>query len=324
MSKELVHVLRNNVVESIHRGDIVAIDYNDKVIFEIGDKEKRTFWRSAAKPFQVLPLIKNNGIDKFNLKLKEIALMTASHGGEKKHVKVVKSILGKINKDLDDLDCGISKPMHKKSYKYMLKNDIPLTTANNPCSGKHLNMLAYGLIKGYDLKNYINKEHIIQRDMLDIISKISEIDKDNIDVAVDGCGVSVFGLPIINMAKAYCNLVSSEKDEMKTVVKAMTNYPFYVAGTKRLDTILMQETNGKILAKLGAESVYCIGVVDKKVGIALKIEDGSYRPLNALVPNILFKYGYINKKEYENIQKRIDLNIRNHRGEIVGKIKSLI
>lgn len=324
MSIELVHVLRGEKVESIHRGDIVGIDSKGKIIFSYGDPNKRTFWRSSAKPFQVLPLLRSGGVEKFKLELDEIALMTASHGGEPSHVETVKTILNKIGKSIKDLDCGVSAPMHKKTYINMLKNNIDFTSGNNPCSGKHSSMLAYGIINGYDLKNYIDKNHIIQKHMLQVISEITDLEEENIDIAIDGCGVPVFGLPIYNMALAYSRLIASNDVHMRKVVQAMTSHPYNVAGTDRLDTILMEETDGKILAKLGAESVYCMAIQDKNIGIALKIEDGSYRPLNALVPSLLLKHEFINLKEYDRINKRLTLEIKNNRKEKVGIIQSII
>ena len=59
MSVEMVHVYRGNEVESIHRGDIVAVDITGKVLFEYGSKDKSTFWRSSAKPFQVMSATAN-------------------------------------------------------------------------------------------------------------------------------------------------------------------------------------------------------------------------------------------------------------------------
>jgi len=324
MSIELVHVLRGGKVESIHKGDIVAVNSKGKIIFSYGNLKKRTFWRSSAKPFQVLPLLRSGGFDKFGFELKELALMTASHGGEKTHVETVKSILNKIDKSIDDLDCGVSAPMHKKTYIEMLKNNDSFTSANNPCSGKHSSMLAYGIINDYDLKNYIDKDHIIQKHMLKIISEVTDLDQEEIDIAIDGCGVPVFGLPIYNMALAYSRLISSEEIHMKKVVKAMTSNPYYVAGTDRLDTILMEETDGKILAKLGAESVYCMSIKKEEIGVALKIEDGSYRPLNALIPNLLLKHKFINSKEYDRINNRLTLEVKNNRKEKVGIIQSII
>ena len=43
----------------------------------------------------------------------------------------------------------------------------------------------------------------------------------------------------------------------------MNEYPEMVAGTKEFCTELMQATKGKLIAKIGAESVYCVGVKDK-------------------------------------------------------------
>jgi L-asparaginase II len=324
MSIELVHVIRGQQIESIHRGDIVAVDSEGAVVFSYGDPNKKTFWRSSAKPFQVLPLLRSGGVEKFGFELDEIALMTASHGGEPAHVETVKKILSKIGKSIEDLDCGVSAPMHKKTYIHMLKNNIPFSSGNNPCSGKHSSMLAYGLIKDFDLSNYIDKDHIIQKNMLNTISEITSLETSEIDIAIDGCGVPVFGLPIYNMALAYSRLISSEDEHLKRVAKAMTSYPFNVAGTDRLDTILMEETDGKILAKLGAESVYCMGIKKEGIGVALKIEDGNYRPLNALVPSLLLKHKFINQEEYDKINKRLTLEIKNNRKEKVGIIQSLI
>lgn len=324
MSIELVHVIRGAKVESIHRGDIVAVDSKGEIVFSYGDPKKRTFWRSSAKPFQVLPLLRSNGFDHFNFNLKDLALMTASHGGEVEHVTAVKNILNKIGKSIDDLDCGISRPMHNESYVEMLEKNLPFSAANNPCSGKHSSMIAYGLMNNYDLKNYIREDHVIQKHMLKTVCEMTSLKEKVIDVAIDGCGVPVFGLPIYNMALAYSRLINSKDEHMKKVVEAMTNFPFYVAGTDRLDTILMEETSGKILAKLGAESVYCMGIIDQGIGIALKIEDGNYRPLDAIIPKLLLKHKFINSKEYDKINSRLTLDIKNNRKEIVGRIKSII
>ena len=325
MSVEIVHVLRGDKVESIHRGDIVGVNINKNILFEYGDSLKRTFWRSAAKPFQAIPMIEAGGIEKFNFNSTELALICSSHGGEVKHVELVKNILYKIGKTVDDLDCGVSNPMHVKTYIEMLKKGQNFTKANNPCSGKHSGMLVLGVLREYNLDNYIDINHEIQQEMLKSISKITDLKIDDIDIATDGCGVPVFGLPIYNMALAYAKLADkNRKESLKKISSAMTENPYYVAGTERLDTIIMEETNGKILAKLGAESVYCMSIVDKGIGIAMKTEDGSYRALDAVIPSLLLKHGYIEKIEYENIIKRVKVNIKNHRQEIVGKIISVI
>ncbi|PAB57375.1 asparaginase [Anaeromicrobium sediminis] len=330
MSVELVHVYRGTEVESIHRGDVVGVDSQGKVIFEYGDKLKRTFWRSAAKPIQAIPLVEAGGLDKFNISREELALITSSHGGEAEHEKVLNSLLQKIGKGLEDLDCGISMPMHNGTSKRLLKEGTPFTQANNPCSGKHSGMLALGILKDMELKDYIMPDHPIQREMLKTVSQMAGIDEDHISIAIDGCGVPVHGLPIYNMALAYAKLASGnggteERNKaLKVIVEAMTLAPFYVAGTRRLDTIIMEETKGRILAKLGAECVYSMSILEEGIGIAVKIEDGNYRALDCIVPELLLKHGYINEVEFKNINDRLPLLIKNHRKQVVGHLKSAL
>lgn len=325
MSIEIVHVLRGNKVESIHRGDIVIVDINKNILFEYGNGYKRTFWRSAAKPFQAIPMIEAGGIEKFKFTKSEIALICSSHGGEKKHVETVRNILKKIGKTINNLDCGISNPMHSKTYIEMLKKGEKFIKANNPCSGKHSGMLALGVLRKYNLENYILINHKIQQEMLKSISNVTELEIEDIDLAIDGCGVPVFGLPIYNMALSYAKLADENRmKSLKKISDAMIENPYYVAGTDRLDTIIMEETKGKVLAKLGAESVYCMSIINKGIGIAMKTEDGSYRTLDAVIPSLLLKHGYIENQEYENIIKRVKVNIKNHRNEIVGRIISVI
>ncbi|MBN2259210.1 MAG: asparaginase [Clostridiales bacterium] len=320
MSVELLHVYRGDHVESIHRGDIVVVDKFGEVLFEIGSKDKVTYWRSAAKPFQVMPLIERRGIEEFGLTLSEVAMMCASHGGETKHIGAVRSILKKIGLDESFLDCGKSRPMYEGAYRAMLRNGESFLEIHNPCSGKHAGMLALGVLMDLDLAGYIEKSHPIQKMMLKTIAKVTEMEEIEIHVAVDGCGVPVFGLPIYNMAKAYSKLALGE-GVLRTVSKAMTENPFNVAGTHRLDTILMEETKGNLVAKLGAESVYCVGLMGNGKAMALKIEDGGYRALDSVVPEVLKRQGFIDEYEYENIVKRLNANITNHRKDVIGNYK---
>lgn len=320
MSVELVHVFRGTETESIHRGDIVGVDRSGTVVFEYGDKNKRTFWRSSAKPFQIVPFIRQGGLEKYHINDKELSLMTASHGGEQRHIEVLTGILNKLGKTIDDLDCGVSRPMYEGEYKRLLKENIDFNQGNNPCSGKHCGMLGLGILMGIDLTNYIEKNHEIQKIMHTVISEFCQIEKSEIDIAIDGCGVPVFGMPIYNMALAYSKL--DEKTEiMERISKAMTKEPFFVAGTTRLDTIIMEETKGKILAKLGAESVYSMTVMGRGIGIAMKIEDGAYRALDAVVPELLKRHDYITLEEYKAINNRLSLDVKNHRQQVVGGYK---
>jgi L-asparaginase II len=249
--------------------------------------------------------------------------MTSSHGGEKRHVDLLEEIFAKLDQSMSALDCGQSRPMYTPYYHKMLKEGLATSQANNPCSGKHSAMIGLLQQKKWPLENYIHVDHPVQQCMLDIISDYTQLPRNEIDIAIDGCGVPVFGLPLYNLALAYTRL-NDTSDLMTTIRQAMTNNPFYVAGSGRLDTVLMEETKGRILAKLGAESVYCLAIQEEGIAMAMKTEDGGYRALDAFVPDLLLKLSYINKSEHKAIQKRLNLTIRNHRKERVGYMQSLV
>ena len=69
------------------------------------------------------------------------------------------------------------------------------------------------------------------------------------------------------------------------LVEAMRAHPEYVSGTTRAERDLMQAVPG-LVAKSGAESVYVAGLPDGSA-YALKIEDGSERPLHAVMGRAL-------------------------------------
>lgn len=323
MSVELVHVYRGGAVESIHRGDVVAVDQSGRIVLQFGDPHKRTFWRSSAKPFQIIPFIEAGGLERFDIQPFELALMCASHNGEVKHVQAVEGLLAKMGQTSQALDCGTSRPMYEASYQHLLKENAPFTADHNPCSGKHSGMIGLGLLKNYDLKDYIDVNHPIQKEMLNVVSAYTQMPKEAIDIAIDGCGVPVFGLPLYQMATAYAKLTTDDP-LLQKISHAMMDHAYYVAGTGRLDTVLMEETKGKIVAKLGAESVYCIGVMDKGIGFAMKTEDGAYRALDRFVPDVLLKQAWITQDEHTRIMARIETKVYNHRKQVVGHYASVL
>ncbi len=331
MSVELVHGSRNGQVENIYRGDAVVVNLDDdEVIYELGDRFKKTFWRSSAKPFQVLPLVEAGGIERYNISGEELALMCASHGGEEGHVEAVETLLKKIGFSEPDLHCGPAPPMYRPAVKEILKRKQNWTQLHNCCSGKHSGMLAIAAIKGYATDGYEEINHPLQQEVLEIASEISGVKKEEIGIGVDGCGAPIFYMPLFNMAKAYAYLSKPgslagdiRAGALKKVAEAMSAYPWYVAGTGRLDTVLMEVTGGRLLAKLGADGVYCVSFMGEGKGIALKIECGVIKAIEPAIVEILRRLNYIDHREEEVIIKKLDFSIYNHRKESIGSLQAV-
>ena len=56
-SEILAEVIRGETVESIHRGHLIILDGDGEMLFEIGDPEIVTFFRSASKALQLVPCL---------------------------------------------------------------------------------------------------------------------------------------------------------------------------------------------------------------------------------------------------------------------------
>lgn len=328
MSEILVHVTRGSHIESRHHGDLVIVNGNGKILYAVGDPRRFTFWRSAAKPFQAIPFLESGGMEAFHIQPHELALMTSSHGGEPAHVDTILSILSKIGYDNTYLDCGIAAPMYSPAADTILRGGHTYQSTHNACSGKHASMLALGKLLGFSMENYLHADHPIQQIMKKTIAACCDMCPQDVVLAVDGCGVPVFGMGIDRMALAYARFSKPENyfepvraDVLKEIRSAMTGNPFYVAGTNRLDTILMEVTKGRLVAKLGAEAVYNIGVVDEDLGICLKIDDGSYRAIDPVIIDVLNSLDLISKDEFQQLRSLWKPVVKNHRGEIIGELQ---
>jgi len=97
---------RGDLVESAHDVSVAVVDVGGRLVASAGDPGYVTFWRSAAKPFQALPLLEDGGAAKFGLGVEELALACASHSSEPVHLEVTDRFLDKIGCAESDLACG--------------------------------------------------------------------------------------------------------------------------------------------------------------------------------------------------------------------------
>ncbi|WP_422485374.1 asparaginase [Gudongella sp. DL1XJH-153] len=327
MSEILLHVTRGGRVENIHRGDIAVVDYKGKIIASFGDPYKRTFLRSSAKPLQTLVVIETGAEKEYGITKKELAVMCASHYAEDFHIDAVSSVLRKLDLGEDDLLCGHSYSLNDKVTRQLIRDGRKARKIFNTCSGKHSGMLAVSRKLDLPLDTYNMLQHPLQQMTLDTIAEVCEMDRDDIGVGIDGCGVPVVEMPLYNMALSYAKLVhSSVFDEKRKaaadlVVESMMEYPEMVAGTGGFCTELMKNTNGKLMGKLGADGVYCIGMVEQGVGIAIKIENGNYNVISSAVMDILKQMEYLDQEDMSALKSFHIIDNINTLKEKVGEIK---
>ena len=283
-------VWRGDLVESVHRGRHAVRDARGETLDSLGDPAGYVHLRSAAKPFQALPLVFSGAAEAFGISGEELAVACASHSAEPRHLAAVRSILRKAGLSEDDLQSGAHPPMHAPTAARLVKGGEEPRPIHGNCSGKHAGMLAVCAHAGWDPAGYRDPEGPLQRLVRRTVAKLCGLEPGDVKLAGDGCGVPVFALPLENLALGFARLGAGGAEEfpedlleaVRKVRDAMRAYPYMVAGTGRFDTRLMQATD--LIAKSGAEGVFAAASLsgsdaEPGWGLALKVSDGAGRAI---------------------------------------------
>ena len=312
-----VEQLRGGWVETVHEVHVAVVDSAGALVARTGDPELVTFWRSAAKPFQALPLVEDGAAERFGLTSEELALACASHSSEPGQVARVRELLGKTGCSERDLLCGPHPPLSERVAHDYQTRGVRLTAVYSNCSGKHAGMLALARHHGWPTEFYTRLEHPVQQRCLAEVSRWTDVPVAEIKTAVDGCGVVCYGLPLKSMAMAYAKLGSREPGAGSgRVVDAMLRHPDLIAGEGRPCTEMMRAHPGRVIAKVGAEGVYCALLKQEKLGVALKVTDGHAIASALAMAAVLETLGL--RPRPASLTARPNVNTR---GETVGELR---
>ena len=318
-----VEVLRGDVVESVHRVHVAVCHAELGLVASAGNPAHESFVRSAIKMFQALPFVEAGGVARFGLTGEELALCTASHGGEPFHVAAARSILAKAGTTEAALACGAHLPMHEPSAHAMIATQEAPARIHNNCSGKHAGMLAHCVQQQWPTRGYHLIIHPMQQRVVSTLARWMRIDADQMSQAVDGCGLPTFALALDAVAGGcakFAAAVSGGDAAPTEVFNAMVAHPEFVAGTDRLDTDVMRTSETRLFAKFGAEGFYCAAIPSLKLGVALKVEDGAKRAAEPALLAVLRKINAIGTPEILRLSKYAEPTILNTRNEPVGRL----
>ena len=84
MSEVVIKIYRGNLIENLYRADVSIVKKTGDSIYLLGNEQKLTYWRSAAKPIQALPVIYSGAYKKYGFTDQELAIMAAFHNGKRK------------------------------------------------------------------------------------------------------------------------------------------------------------------------------------------------------------------------------------------------
>jgi L-asparaginase II len=307
-----VEQVRGAVVEAWHDVHVAVVDSGGRLVARTGDPDLVTFWRSAAKPFQALPLVEDGVVERFGLTGEDLALACASHSSEPGQVVRVRELLGKIGCSERDLLCGPHPPLSEQVAQEYQTRGLRLTAVYSNCSGKHAGMLALARHHGWPTEFYTRPEHPVQQRCLSEVSRWTDVPVTDIKTAVDGCGVVCYGLPLNKMAMAYARLAIAES----AIMQSMLRHPELIAGEGRPCTVLMRAHPGRVITKVGAEGVYCALLVREGLGVALKVSDGHAMASALAMAAVLEAMGL--RPGPATLVARPNVNTR---GETVGELR---
>jgi len=285
----LVRVVRDGLEEAVHLGHVAVCDVDGRLLAWAGDPQQMVFVRSCTKPVQAAVSLGAIGSAE-QLSDRQVAVMCASHNGEPLHVRTVRSLLRRAGLTPEALRTPPDRPIDPTSAA-RVREAAPLF---HNCSGKHAGMLLACVRAGWPTSTYRRRSHPLQRRVLDTVGSLSGREP---AVGVDGCGVPVHGLPLAAVATMYARLVdpASQGDLVPAFVRAvgaMRAEPYLVGGRDRVDTAVMQAAP-RIVMKEGAEALDCAVMIERGIGVAVKIADGGYRAAGPTMIHVLERFGAI-------------------------------
>ena len=292
MSDEvLAEYIRDGVVESEHRGYLVALNSDGSVNLALGTSEHLIFPRSTVKCIQGSAMVRAG----LKLEPRLLALGASSHSGSAEHIAAVREILKLAKLDESALQCMLDKPLGEAERRAWGDN-APTRIAMN-CSGKHAAMLLTCVTNNWPIENYLDPAHPLQ---VAIKAELEALAGESITLtSTDGCGAPLFLISVLGLARAIRAITISTDPIHQSILDASRAFPEMVAGKGRLTTQMIEAVPG-LYMKDGAEAVEIASMPDGRT-LVFKVSDGSLRPFRVLVHAGLKHLGIDSPYEAENV-----------------------
>lgn len=334
---DLVHAMRGGIVESFHRGALAIVDGDGRLVQAMGDVERPIFARSACKVLQALPLLDGGAAEALGLGDEELALACASHGGEPRHVATAAGMLAKAGLDAGALECGTHWPSFDGATKALARSGGEPNALHNNCSGKHSGFVCVGCLmaraQGRDarefVRGYVRPEHPVMREVSAALQAATDADLSVAPRGTDGCSIPTFGIPLRQLALAFARVGTGQglsPGRARAALRlrqAVARAPFFVAGSGRFDTRVMERLGERLFCKVGAEGVYCAALPEQGLGVAIKMDDGNNaRAVEVVMAAVIEARVRLDDAERAFIGSFSDAVLKNWNGIEVGALRA--
>ncbi|MEM6461299.1 MAG: asparaginase [Pseudomonadota bacterium] len=323
----LVEVTRGGRVESAHRGSAVVVDETGRTLFSAGDPQAPVFPRSAIKAMQALPLVETGAADAYRFGDVELALACASHSGEPAHVEGVASMLAAAGLMREALECGSHWPSNHAATVALARSGQDPTALHNNCSGKHAGFICTAKHLGIGHEGYVSYHHPVQKMLRQALTELTGAHLAIDNCGTDGCSIPTYAVPLQSIASGFVRMITGDGLEpiraraARRIFDACMAKPFFVAGTHRTCTRLMETQPGAIFAKTGAEGVFCAALPRQAIAVAIKCDDGNKRAADAAVAALLARFIDADEEARERLWAQSRCSVRNWNNMDVGTVR---
>ena len=321
---ELVEVWRGDLVECVHLGHVVVAGADGGIVQAWGDPDAVIYPRSAFKMIQALPLIESGAADAAGLRADQLALACASHQAAAVHTDKVQDWLATLGLSDDDLRCGAQVPGDRPARDLLIKTDQSPCQYHNNCSGKHSGFLTLTRhLRGGP--EYVEIDHPVQKAVLAAFEDVTG--QTSPGHGIDGCSAPSHATTVHGLARAMAAFATAQDRSglrahaQQRLVAAMTAHPELVSGQAEPCTDLMRATGGRVAIKGGADGAYVAILPERRLGVALKIIDGSDRAKVAAIAAVLIRLGVLDPA-HPVARRLVGQPMRNFRGLTVGSVRA--
>lgn len=299
------------------------------------------FIRSAAKPFQLLPLLVSGGADRFDLQPADLAVMAASHDGTDAHAARVETILRRMGCAPEQLRCGEHRPYYLDDLSPASpEHHRSFGPLHNNCSGNHAALLGLAQVHGIEPAAYLEAESPGNKRILAVLRAFTGVDP---YVAIDDCGAPCYAMPLTATAALYRFLARPEavhelpperypqlepvgalhriEQELRRIADAMAHEPQWVSGERTESTRLARLVPGEIVTKHGAEGILCVAHRGLDAALALKVADGGGRALMPALVRLQSSVGWLTPEQCARLEDVAAPVRRGRSGQIVGMLR---
>ena len=241
-------------------------------------------------------------------------------------MEAARAMLAAAGLDERALACGAHWPLFRtEALVALAQGGGEPTPLHNNCSGKHAGFLCTCAHEAWEPDGYTSPDHPAMRGVRDTLQEVIGTPHSDDRMGTDGCNIPTWAVPLDALAGAYARLGTghglgeARAKAASRLLAATMAEPFYVAGTKRFDTRLMEAAPNRVHAKVGAEGVYCASVPEAGLGIALKIAGGDVAAAECAVAAILGQL--LDGEGGRAITKLAHRTLRNWNGVDVGALR---